>query len=428
MTREAQKQRSMTGITKRTCNKFSALENEIECSICNNFGHEDSECRSRFWQTKEQAPSTRTWRIKEPQLEICGIAFYAEGQENQWYIDSRCSKHMTGDKEKHEPYSVLEKGKKVSFGNDTPAVIKGKRHYSVERKGKTVIKGRRTQNNLYIFEEGQQQCYLSKDDEHWLWHRRLGHLSFSQIRKACKYQAVRGLLDIKIPDNTICKSCQFGKKTRTNFPEKEGSASRPLELVHTDGEAALVAVVIINKTNVRVNNTQTPHELWHGETPSVKHFKIFGSKCYIKNNDEQLGKLEPRADGGILLGYSPHIEAYKCYNKRLGRIVANIDVVVDEKGNIPRQVDYENIEEDEDYPSNQTEDEEESQEAPEEQTRIEEKTPSRYVQKNHPESQILGQKEAGIQTRRTIAEASSYLALLSSTKPQNVREACKDEC
>jgi len=40
----------------------------------------------------------------------------------------------------------------------------------------------------------------------------------------------------------------------------------------------------------------------------------------------------------------------------------------------------------------------------------------------------LGQKEAGIQTRRTIAEASSYLALLSSTEPQDVSEACKDEC
>eukprot|EP00253_Pinus_taeda_P023041 PITA_23041 len=63
---------------------------------------------------------------------------------------------------------------------------------------------------------------------------RLGHLRFSQIRKACKYQVVRGLPDIKIPDNTICKSCHFGKKTRTNFPEKGGSASRPLELVHID--------------------------------------------------------------------------------------------------------------------------------------------------------------------------------------------------
>ena len=57
ITREAQKKRSMAGIMKRTYNNFSALENEIEFSICNNFGHEDSECRSRFWKTpqKEQA-------------------------------------------------------------------------------------------------------------------------------------------------------------------------------------------------------------------------------------------------------------------------------------------------------------------------------------------------------------------------------------
>ena len=48
VTREAQNQRSVTGIMKRTYNNFSVLENEIECSICNNFGHEDSKCRSRF--------------------------------------------------------------------------------------------------------------------------------------------------------------------------------------------------------------------------------------------------------------------------------------------------------------------------------------------------------------------------------------------
>jgi len=96
--------------------------------------------------------------------------------------------------------------------------------------------------------------------------------------------------------------------------------------------------------------------------------------------------------------------------------------VVDEEGNIPRQVDYENIEKYEDYPSNQTDDEEEPQESLEQQIRIEEETPSRYIQKNHPKSQILGQREAGIQTRRTIAKASSYLAFLSSTEPQNVKE------
>ena len=160
--------------------------------------------------------------MNEPQPERCGIAFYAEGQENIWYIDSVCSKHMTGDKEKLESYIAVEKGKKVSFGNDIPAAIKGKGTAQLKEQVKAgnvlyvdglkhnllsviqmcdqgtevifrsngcsvrdldtrkiVIKGIRTPNNLYIFEEGQKLCYLSKNDEHWLWHRRLGHLSFS---------------------------------------------------------------------------------------------------------------------------------------------------------------------------------------------------------------------------------------------------------
>eukprot|EP00253_Pinus_taeda_P016508 PITA_16508 len=107
-------------------------------------------------------------------------------------------------------------------------------------------------------------------------------------------------------------------------------------------EAAFAAVVILNKTNVRVNNTQTPHELWYGETPSVKYFKFFGSKCYIKNTDENLGKFEPRADEGILLSYSPHNKAYKCYNKRLWKIVESIDIVVDEDENTLRQIEKNN--------------------------------------------------------------------------------------
>ena len=43
---------------------------------------------------------------------------------------------MTGDKVKLESYSTLEKGKKVSFGNDTPAVIKGKGTVQLKEKVK----------------------------------------------------------------------------------------------------------------------------------------------------------------------------------------------------------------------------------------------------------------------------------------------------
>jgi hypothetical protein len=72
-------------------------------------------------------------------------------------------------------------------------------------------------------------------------------------------------------------------------------------------------------------------ELWHGRPASIKHFKVFGSKCYIKRNEESLGKFDSRTDEGILLGYSFRSKRYKCYNKRLHKIVESIDVKVDER-------------------------------------------------------------------------------------------------
>jgi hypothetical protein len=65
------------------------------------------------------------------------------------------------------------------------------------------------------------------------------------------------------------------------------------------GEATHTTINILNKAHVRVNNDKTPHELWFGKPPTVKHFRVFGRKCYIKNNDDKLGKFESRADEGI---------------------------------------------------------------------------------------------------------------------------------
>jgi len=87
------------------------------------------------------------------------------------------------------------------------------------------------------------------------------------------------------------------------------------------GKASFAVVVILNKRNVWVNNTQTPHELWYGKTPSVKYFKNFGSKCYIKNTNENLSKFEPKADEAILLGYSPHSKAYNVTIKGLEKLL-----------------------------------------------------------------------------------------------------------
>jgi len=65
MTREARKKRIDIGTKKNTYNKFSPLQNEVECAYCNNFGHEESECRRKL-HPKEHIPSTsKVWRKKE---------------------------------------------------------------------------------------------------------------------------------------------------------------------------------------------------------------------------------------------------------------------------------------------------------------------------------------------------------------------------
>jgi hypothetical protein len=51
-------------------------------------------------------------------------------------------------------------------------------------------------------------------------------------------------------------------------------------------------VHILNKGMIRSNNDKTPYPLWKGTPENVKHFIVFGSKCYIKREDDRDGKID----------------------------------------------------------------------------------------------------------------------------------------
>jgi hypothetical protein len=70
--------------------------------------------------------------------------------------------------------------------------------------------------------------------------------------------------------------------------------------------------------------------LWFGRPTSIKHFKVFGRKCYIKIDDDNQGKIYSRPDEVIFIGYSSKKKAYKCYNLRLHKIVESENVNVDD--------------------------------------------------------------------------------------------------
>jgi hypothetical protein len=93
----------------------------------------------------------------------------------------------------------------------------------------------RTSSNIYVLSEiGNEKCCLGKEDESWLWHRKIDHIQFDNLVKVSKREAVKEMPQITKPTNTLCKHCQQGKQTKTRFKSKEYSTTRPLEIVHAD--------------------------------------------------------------------------------------------------------------------------------------------------------------------------------------------------
>jgi hypothetical protein len=61
-----------------------------------------------------------------------------------------------------------------------------------EGSGKLVTTTARNSSNIYVLSEiGNEKCCLGKEDECWLWHRRMGHMHFDNLAKVSKREAVK---------------------------------------------------------------------------------------------------------------------------------------------------------------------------------------------------------------------------------------------
>ena len=89
----------------------------------------------------------------------------------------------------------------------------------------------RISSNIYVLSEiGNKKCCLGKEDEGWLWHKRMGHINFNNLVKVNKKEAVREMPQMTKQTNTLCKHCQRGEKTKTKFKSKEYSTTRHCKL------------------------------------------------------------------------------------------------------------------------------------------------------------------------------------------------------
>nr|GFA10073.1 hypothetical protein [Tanacetum cinerariifolium] len=95
-------------------------------------------------------------------------------------------------------------------------------------------------------------------------------------------------------------------------------------------EAVANACYTQNRFLIRLRQGKTPYELLHNKTPDLSFLRVFGALCYLTNYSENLGKLQPKDDIGIFIGYAPTKKAFWIYNRRTRQIIETIHVDFDE--------------------------------------------------------------------------------------------------
>nr|GEX93449.1 hypothetical protein [Tanacetum cinerariifolium] len=130
---------------------------------------------------------------------------------------------------------------------------------------------------------------------------------------------------LKVPQNGVIE-----RRNRTLI-----EAARTM-LIYTQAplflwaEAVATACFVQNRSIIRLRHGKTPYELLHNKLPDLSFFHVFGALCYSTNDSENLGKLQPKTDIGIFIGYAPTKKAFRIYKRRTRRIVETIHVDFDE--------------------------------------------------------------------------------------------------
>ncbi|KAK0570630.1 hypothetical protein LWI29_004098 [Acer saccharum] len=449
---------------------------------------------------------------------------------------------------------LSDEGLSVMFGKVDCSILK--------ENGQVLLKGKRSSDNCYCLESNLISCNLSTSEQIEVWHQRLGHMNYRDLKVLDRLNVVRGLPKFGKKVEGVCGPCQQGKQTKSVHKKgKYLSTKEPLELIHMDllgpiqteslggrryilvvvddfsrftwtyflrekseafekfkmlcvkiqnektshiksikkirsdhgkefenakfenfcnslgishefsaprtpqqngiverknrvlqemahvmllsnkvprnlwAEAINTACYIGNRVFLRPGTKQTSYELWKGRKPNVSYFHIFGSKCYILNDRDQLGKFDAKSDEGIFIGYALNSKAYRVFNLKTQSVMESSNVVFDDCR--PKHDDHEedvcevydlplkesgetssgvksNQDEEDDLPLNRV-------------PHLDSNEPAPWVRKLHDKDDIIGDVREGVRTRRQIANQISYTCYTSQLEPKKVDEALEDE-
>ncbi|KAI3718365.1 hypothetical protein L6452_19232 [Arctium lappa] len=93
-------------------------------------------------------------------------------------------------------------------------------------------------------------------------------------------------------------------------------------------EAISTACFTQNRSLIVKRHAKTPYHLLHQTKPNIKYFHVFGYRCFMLNDREQIRKFSPKGDEAKFVGYSSNSKAYKVFVLKSKQILESINVSV----------------------------------------------------------------------------------------------------
>ncbi|GJT37193.1 putative ribonuclease H-like domain-containing protein [Tanacetum coccineum] len=171
-------------------------------------------------------------------------------QDDTGFVDSGCSRHMTGKIAYLLDFKKFDRGYVTFRGGAHGSRIFSKGTLKTDSldfedlpdENQILLKIPR-KDNMYSFDmkniipKESLTCLVAKAtlDESMLWHRRLGHINFKNINKLIKDNLVRGLPTKRFENNQTCVACLKGKQHRASCKSKVlNPITKPLFMLHMD--------------------------------------------------------------------------------------------------------------------------------------------------------------------------------------------------
>ncbi|GJS87785.1 retrovirus-related pol polyprotein from transposon TNT 1-94 [Tanacetum coccineum] len=314
----------------------------------------------------------------DPSLAICDIKMPI------WYLNSGCSRHMTGVKSYLHKY-VEQPGTKVVFGDDSRcttegygsikcngivftkvAFVNGLKYNLISisqlRDAKYIVQLDEKRGTLFNSNKEVVMIALRFQNNTDISIKKCPHLLYIDLfglvtPRSINYEKYTLVIVDKYSRNIILINFYDEKRISQNFsspytPKQNGVAERKnrtlIEAARTMllgsifskqfwTKAVATACYTQNRSTIMKRHLKTPYEIFRKRIANINFLHVFGCLVYIYNDKDHLGKFDEKVNNGYLLGYSLVSKALKVFNTRRQQTEESYHITFDE---IPNAIKF----------------------------------------------------------------------------------------